>query len=141
MTIMQSITDWLRGYPGLSGRLDVDALDDEAECYSVDTVPCQELVKRYLGGDSLRQFQFVVASRRFYDQNIAENLENLGFFEELCDWIEERSRRRELPELGEGKTAVCLTVTSNAYPFTVADNGTARYQIQLRLEYYEKGER
>ena len=40
-----------------------------------------------------------------------------------------------------GKTARKIVVTSSAYPFTVSDNGTARYQTQMRLEYYQEGER
>lgn len=138
MSVMKSITDWLKGYEGLTGRLDVDMLDDEAECYSVDCVPCQELVKQYLDGSSIRQFQFTIASRRFYDQNIAQNLDNLQFFEDLTEWV---SRRGNLPSMDKGKTARSITVTSNAYPFIPGENGTARYQIQLRLEYYQQGER
>ena len=137
MSVTQSITQWLHGFKGLNGRLDVNALDQEAESYSVDVVPCQEVIKQYMDGSSIRQFQFAVSSRRYHDQNIAQNLASLQFFEDLTAWAE----TAPLPVMDAGKTARKIVVTSSAYPFTVSDNGTARYQTQMRLEYYQEGER
>lgn len=138
MTVMQCVREWLRSYPGLDGRLDVDFLDDDADTYSVDTVPCEEIIKRYHDGSAVKQFQFAVSSRRFYDQNIEQNLENLEFFEGLTRWIEGKSIARELPVMDNNRTAQKIVVTSTAYPFVVTEDGKARYQLQMRLEYYQK---
>lgn len=138
MTAMESVRAWLRTYPGLDGRLDVDFLDEAADTYSVDTIPCEEVVKRYLDGSTVKQFQFAVSSRRFYDQNIAQNLGNLEFFEGLTSWVEQKARARELPEMDSNRTAQKIVVTSTAYPFIVSEDGKARYQLQMRLEYYQK---
>lgn len=138
MTVMQCVQKWLRTYPGLSGRLDVDFLDDNADTYSVDTIPCEEVLKRYRDGSVLKQFQFVVASRRLYDQNITQNLDNLEFFEGLTRWIEGKAANRELPAMDNNRTAQKIVVTSTAYPFIVSEDGKARYQLQMRLEYYQK---
>lgn len=138
MTAMESVRAWLRTYPGLDGRLDVDFLDEAADTYSVDTIPCEEVVKRYLDGSTVKQFQFAVSSRRFYDQNIAQNLGNLEFFEGLTSWVEQKARAREFPEMDSNRTAQKIVVTSTAYPFIVSEDGKARYQLQMRLEYYQK---
>lgn len=138
MTVMQCVREWLRSYDGLSGRLDVDFLDDDADTYSVDTIPCEEIIKRYRDGSVCKQFQFAVSSRRFYDQNIEQNLENLEFFEGLTRWIEGKAFARELPEMDNNRTAQKIVVTSTAYPFVVTEDGKARYQLQMRLEYYQK---
>lgn len=138
MTVMECVQTWLRTYPGLSGRLDVDFLDDEADTYSVDTVPCEEVIKRYRDGSAVKQFQFCVASRRLYDQNIAQNLESLEFFEDLTSWVEGKTAARELPEMDNNRTAQKIIVTSTAYPFVVTEDGKARYQLQMRLEYFQK---
>lgn len=138
MTVMESVRAWLRKYPGLDGRLDVDFLDEAAETYSVDTIPCEEVVKRYLDGSTVKQFQFAVSSRRFYDQNIVQNLGNLEFFEDLTAWVEQKAQARELPEMDSNRTAQKIVVTSTAYPFVVSEDGKARYQLQMRLEYYQK---
>ena len=138
MTVMQCIQQWLKTYSGLSGRLDVDFLDEDAETYSVDTIPCEEVLKRYYDGSTRKQFQFAVSSRRFYEQNIKQNLSNLQFFEDLTAWVEQKARARELPVMDNDRTAQKIVVTSTGYPFMVDETGKARYQIQLRLEYYQK---
>ena len=139
MTVMESVQKWLKKYSGLSGRLDVDFLDEDADTYSVDTIPCEEILKRYKDGGTLKQFQFAVSSRRYYEQNIKNNLSNLQFFEDLTAWVESKARSRELPTMDKGRQPLRIVVTSSAYPFIVSEDGKARYQIQLRLEYYQEG--
>ena len=136
-TIMESVREWLKTYSGLKERLDVDFLDDEAESYSVDTIPCPEVVKRYHDGSCVKQFQFAISSRCFYDQNIAQNLANLQFFSDFTEWVEERARKRELPEIDGNRYAQRIEVLSTAYPFIVSEDGKARYQTQMKLEYFQ----
>lgn len=138
MTVIESVRKWLKEYPGLSGRLDVDFLSEKADTYSIDTIPSEEVIKRYKGGGCVKQFQFAISSRRFYDQNIKQNVENLKFFEDLTSWVEEQAKARNLPQMGEGKTALKIVVTSTAYPFIISEDGKARYQLQMRLEYYKE---
>ena len=139
MTVMECVQKWLKQYSKLKGRLDVDFLDEQADTYRIDTIPCEEIIKRYKDGGTVRQFQFAVSSRRFYEQNIKQNLSNLQFFEDLTKWVENKARSRSLPVMDKGRTAQKIVVTSTAYPFVVSEDGKARYQIQMRLEYYQKG--
>lgn len=142
MTIIEAVRGWLRTYPSLaSGRLAVDFLPKQAQTYSVDSVPSKEEIKRYLDGSSVRQFLFTLSSREFKGEDIAQNVDNLTFYEGFAAWVLNQSRRRQLPELGEGRTAREVEVTTSGYPFQVDEHGTARYQIQLRLEYFQKGMR
>ena len=138
MTVMENVRTWLRQYPGLNGRLDVDFLDEDADTYSIDTIPCEEIIKRYKDGSTIKQFQFAVSSRRYYEQNIKQNLSNLEFFEGLTAWVEEKAQQRELPQMDNNRTALKIIVTSTAYPFVISEDGKARYQLQMRLEYFSK---
>lgn len=138
MTVMENVRNWLRKYPSLKGRLDVDFLGEDVDTYSVDTIPCEEIIKRYRDGSTVKQFQFAVSSRRYYEQNIKENLSNLEFFEGLTSWVEAKAQARELPAMDNNRTAQKIIVTSTAYPFVVSEDGKARYQIQMRLEYLQK---
>lgn len=138
MTVIESVQKWLKTYSGLKGRLDVDFLPEDADTYSIDTIPCEEVLKRYKDGGTMKQFQFAVSSRRFYEQNIKQNLSNLQFFEDLTAWVEKKALARDLPTMDNGRQALKIVVTSTAYPFIVSEDGKARYQIQLRLEYYQK---
>lgn len=142
MTIIEAVRGWLRTYPSLaSGRLAVDFLPKQAQTYSVDSVPSKEEIKRYLDGSSVRQFLFTLSSREFKGEDIVQNVDNLTFYEGFAAWVLNQSRRRQLPELGEGRTARKVEVTTSGYPFQVDEHGTARYQIQLRLEDFQKGRR
>lgn len=142
MTIIEALRGWLRSYGPLSaGRLAVDFLPRQAQTYSVDSVPCKEEVKRYLDGSSLRQFLFVLSSREFKGEDIGQNMDNLAFYEAFSNWVQQQNQCRKLPDLGEGRIARKIEVTTSGYPFQVDDHGTARYQIQLRLEYFQKGAR
>lgn len=142
MTLIEGVRAWLRTYPPLAaGRLNVDFLPKEAQTYSVDVVPCKEAVKTYLDGSSVRQFLFTLASREYRNADARQNADNLAFYEDFSHWVEGQSRRRALPELGENRTARKVEVTTSGYPFLVDDHGTARYQIQMKLTYFERGER
>ena len=138
MTVIESVRNWLKEYDGLTGRLDVDFLGEDADTYSIDTIPTTEVIKRYKDGGCVKQFLFAISSRRFYDQNITQNVENLKFFEDLTEWVEARVKARDLPVMDGGKTAQKIIVTSTAYPFVVTEDGKARYQLQMRLEYYKE---
>lgn len=139
--VIEHVREWLRTYEGLKGRLDVDFLGEDADTYSVDTIPCEKVLKKYKDGSKVEQFQFAISSRKYYEQNIEQNLDNLQFFEDLTEWIEQKQDARELPSMDGDRTALKIVVTSTAYPFEVTEDGKARYQTQLRLEYFKKRSR
>lgn len=144
MTNIEAVRSWLRTYPPLAkGRLGVDFLPTQAQTYSVEVVPCKEVVKRYRDGSSVKEFAFVLASREFYQDDIGQNTDNLSFYEDFAQWVEEGNRRgaKRLPPLAPGRTAQRVEVTSTGYPFLVDEQGTARYQIQMKLIYFQKGAR
>lgn len=140
MTIIEDLRSWLRRYEPLStGRLAIDFLPKQARTYSVDSVPCKEEIKRYMDGSSLRQFLFTLSSREFKGEDIQQNADNLAFYEAFSDWVLKQNQLRKLPELDDGRTVRKIEVTTSGYPFQVDENGTSRYQIQLRMEYFQKG--
>ena len=102
-------------------------------------MPCREEIKRYLDGSSLRQFLFTMSSREFKGEDIQQNTDNLAFYEAFAGWVLQQDRSGNLPALGDGRTSRKIEVTTSGYPFLVDEQGTARYQIQLRLEYFQKG--
>ena len=141
MTIIESVREYLKACPLLEdGLLRVDFLPEEAATYSVDVTPVTPVVKRYMDGSSVRQFLFTLATRTYYGEFIRQQLDNLAFFDQFEEWIDEQNRAKALPDLGEGRQAQRLEVTTSGYVFA-ADTETARYQIQCRLTYFQKGAR
>jgi len=143
MTNMEAVRSWLRTYGPLSkGRIGVDFLPEDKQTYSVDSVPGPEIIKRYMDGSALKQFDFVIASREFYGDSIGQNSDNLRWYEEFSAWVIQQNRRpKNLPALSEGRQARSVEVTTSGYPFQMSQDGAARYQIQLKMTYYEKGTR
>lgn len=119
------------------GALRVDYLGEKPVEYTIEVLPCDPVVKRYLGGSTVRQYLFAFGSREFYSQERLQNIQNSVFYERLADWVETKSMSGVLPELPDGMEAQQLEVVSSGYLFD-GSMTNARYQIQLRLLYFKE---
>ena len=135
--LIECVRDFILTFPDLdeNGCLYVDYLVDQAIEYSVETVPCDPVFKRYTDGGCMKQFLFLFASREYYSADVIQCIENLSFYEDFSSWINQKNRSGELPDL-DGRDPVSIEVLTGGYAFD-ADAETARYQIQLRLLYEE----
>lgn len=118
------------------GCLRVDFLGNKPVEYAIEVLPCDPVLKRYVGGDTVRQYLFAFGSREYYSQERLQNIENSAFYENFSDWVEEQSQAGNLPELPKGMEAQELKVLSSGYLFD-GSMSNARYQIQLQLKYYK----
>lgn len=109
----------------------IDFLGNEAVTYTIEPVPVEPVVRPYADGGSLRQFVFQFGSREYYDNGVAQNIENLGFYEKFKEEIEDNNKNGILPDIDGIQTIECLT------DGTIQDvqNGTAKYIIQMRILY------
>ena len=119
------------------GALRVDYLGEKPVEYTIEVLPCDPVVKRYLGGSTVRQYLFAFGSREFYSQERLQNIQNSAFYERLADWVETKSMSGVLPELPDGMEAQQLEAVSSGYLFD-GSMTNARYQIQLRLLYFKE---
>lgn len=119
------------------GALRVDYLGEKPVEYTIEVLPCDPVVKRYIGGSTVRQYLFAFGSREFYSQERLQNIQNSAFYERLADWVETKSMSGVLPELPDGMEAQQLEVVSSGYLFD-GSMTNARYQIQLRLLYFKE---
>lgn len=138
MTIVESVKNYILGCPLLSDlkRLNIDFLPENPDTYSIEGVPAQEIIKTNIDGSTERQFVFVFAARLFYSEEVRNNIENSGFYEQFSAWLEEQTESDNLPELTGGRTATKIEAMSSGYLYDIAGDFTnARYQIQCRLIY------
>ena len=136
--LIECIRNYILRFPELKdGYLLVDILGDKPIEYTIETVPCAPVVRKYTDGSCMKQFLFIFASREFFSEDVAQNIENLGFYEKFEDWIKEQNDEGILPNLGDDREPVSIEVLTGGYAFE-ADTNTARYQIQLRLTYEEE---
>ncbi len=139
--IIKALRDYISQCPYLyefNKGINIDYLDNNSTMYSIEEVPCEPIIKRYINGDTKRQYDFIFASRESYGADVFQNIENSGFYENFSRWIEEESSKGNLPSLEGNRESLEIKVSTTGYAFQTDDN-SARYQIQLKLIYFQKG--
>lgn len=138
MSIIESIQKYMAECPLLrNGNINVDFLSSNNIEYTIETVPCEPVIKYFIGGSSLRQYEFILASREFYGTDVVQNIQNSEFYENLAHWIEENSKNKILPVLENEKQSADKIEILTHGALISEDAKTAVYQIQLRLIYFQ----
>lgn len=137
-SIVEAIKDYLNTCPLLSGsRFNIDFLTEKAdEGYSIEIIPCEPYVKKYADGSGVKQFQFALMSREFYDEDARVNIENSGLYENIEKWIQANDLARVYPVLDSNQVPHSIEVTSKGYLFDVTGTAGA-YRIEMRFTYAE----
>ena len=112
----------------------VDFLGEEATTYVIEPIPEEEIVTPYTDGGSLCQFIFQFGSREFYDDGIAQNIENLDFYERFKEEIEQNNKNHILTNINGIQSIECTTHGT----LDGAESGTAKYIIQMKIKYYKE---
>lgn len=137
-TIIESIRDFFDKCEVLNpdARLSVNYLGLEVPEYAIYTDPANPIVKRYVDGGALKQKVFTLVSRNYLDSDYILQLENIGFFERLISWIEDKNKNRDLPILSDNRHSIKIEIISDGFLIS-ADNQKSQYQMQMRLIYTE----
>lgn len=138
MTIIESVTRFIMQCPILDelARVNVDFLPNDPGTYSIEEVPTETVRKQYLDGSSERQFLFTFAARLNYSDEVRNNIDNSGFFEDFAEWLENCTENENLPAMRDGLTPFKIEAISSGYMFDISgDLSNSRYQIQCRLIY------
>ena len=140
--IIDSIRKFIRTCPYLQEfdgavKVNVDYLGEESTAYSIEETPCEPIIKKYVDGSSIRQFEFIFCSRESYGPDVLQNISNCGFYEDFANWIEEENAKNNLPIL-DGKECRSIECLTTGYAFQT-DVDKARYQIQMRITYFQGG--
>ena len=141
--IIKALRDYIRACSHLDTfnnaiKVNVNYLEPDVDTYSIEEVPIEPIVKKYVNGDSIRQYAFIFTSREPYGIDVLQNIDNSGFYENFADWIEDNNNKDILPMLDNGLEPLEIKVTSTGYAFAVTED-TAQFQIQLRLKYFKRG--
>lgn len=136
--MIEKIREYFLGCPLIDeeSQINVDYLGIEAVEYTIDSVPADPILKQYVDGGALKQFVFVFGSREYYNAQVTQNIANSGFYQEFSEWVNNENKQGNLPDLSGGKEPIKIEVISQGYLFDASEDN-ARYQIQLRLTYYE----
>ena len=136
--IIESVREYIQNLSCLStfnNAINVNYLADEDDSFSLEEVPCNPVVKKYIDGSSLRQYQFIFTSKEPYSEEILQNIDNSSFYEDFANEIEEKNNKGDLPVL-DNLEARSIEVTSSPYCVRATED-KAIYQINLNLKYYK----
>jgi len=132
---MEKIKEYIESCPLLDGdKINVDYLDDEIYSYSIDRTPTQPMTQGFIdgfGGKKQITFDFTVTAP--LSSRVVTNLANSKFGEDFIQWIENKNRNRELPDIDGAFKIEC---TSPSYILQKTET-TAVYIIQINFTYYE----
>ena len=137
--IIEALRDYFSNCPLLSEFskvINVNYLED-TDMYSIEELPTQPIIKRYLGGTCKCQYDFIFASKESYSADIMQNISNSSFYEDFANWIKNQNDSDNLPVLDNGCEAIKLEITTAGYAFG-EDENNLRYQIQLKLTYMKE---
>lgn len=136
-SIIEAIKEHIETCPLLSGGcVNVDYVGTEMT-YSIDPLPCDPVMKKYVDGGSKRQYQFAFTSKEVYDEDERITIDNSGFCQEFEDWLESENMADSFPELPEGKSAYKYETLNKGYLFDI-DGNKAKYRMECRLIYTQE---
>ena len=138
MKIIEAIREYISKLDCMKvfdNAINVNYLDSETDSFSIEEVPSQSVIKKYVDGSSIRQFQFTFCSREPYGSEVIQNIDNSTFYEDFANEIEDKNNKGILPLL-EDVEVRSLEVTRSAYAVSVTED-TAMYQINLNLKYFK----
>ena len=135
----EAMRDWFRTCPAIQrgNHFRVDYVAEKPTEYAIYAVPSSlRYHENILGEEVLDDIQtqnFIFASKEHYGADIVQNLANLGFHQDVMEWILEQNAARNFPKW-EGGRIRSIVPTLTAYPAQVGSSA-AKYQIQLRVTY------
>ena len=112
-------------------QINADMLSNDINNYSIDKIPVQTEVEKWIIGPTIRRDVFSFRSRVAYSQDVINNLENIGFFEKFEDIIKTNNEKGVLPEIDNIEKIECL----NCGTMNVANTNTATFDIQIQITY------
>ncbi len=142
--LISSIRDYILTCPYLEKleKLGINFLDEKSNSFSIEEIPSKKILNKYVGGSSKRQIIFVVASTFLFSEEIQNQINNSGFYEDFSDWIEENNDNGVFPKLKDGYTPDEIEVETSGYLYSIySDMSKARYQIQCKFTYIKESEK
>ena len=112
-------------------NLNVDMLSEDINSYSLNKIPSEVVVEKWITGSTLNKEQYSLRSRNAYSQDTINNLNNIGFFEDFQNKIEDNNEKGILPNIEGIESIECL----NCGTMLNANTNDAIFDIQIQITY------
>ena len=114
-----------------NSQINADMLSNEVDNYSLDKIPTDYKVERWITGEEIHKDVYSFRSRREYSQDTINNLQNIGFFEKFENLLRTKNEDGVLPEIDGIEKIECL----NCGTLNNAGTNTAEFDIQIQITY------
>ena len=119
-------------------QINANMLSEKIDDYSIDKIPAESEIERFITGESLHRDVYSFRSRKAYSKDTINNLKNIGFFELFEDAIDNNNKNRVLPDITGIQSISCLNCGTMV---SATDGNKAEFDIQIQIEYIkERGE-
>lgn len=115
----------------ISRNFNVDALPKETETYSLDKIPTDSTIDRWITGIEIHRDVFMLRSNRNYSYKEIDNLKNIGFFEIFEQKIFDNNSKGILPDIDRIESIECLDCGA----IKSVETNTAEFGIQIQITY------
>ena len=115
-------------------QINTNMLSNDINNYSIDKIPTQTTVERWIMGVEIHKDVFSFRSRMAYSQDVINNLSNIGFFEDFEAKIYSNNEEGILPEIDGIEKIECL----NCGTMNSSETNTAEFDIQIQITYRYK---
>ena len=135
--ISRGLLAWINQYPEFPPdvkRFNFEFLDADKPGMMLSTIPSAYIVKKYWGGDYKAEYQFILVYRG-QPSNDNERLKMNEMLNTIGEWIK---KRRDKPNIGEGKQVIKFVTNENSTLIRRFDNKDEDYQIAMTMTYYSE---
>lgn len=135
----ETLREWLIGCPHIAASkyFGADYMGSDSTEYAVISVPSTfRYRENILGKRVLRETQeqnFIFAAKVPFSKDVRQNLDNLGFFQDVSNWISAKNKALDFPEW-DGGVITAIECTNTGAPVQTGTN-EARYQFQIKVTY------
>ena len=134
--MIEAVKDFIATCPYLDQyvELNVDYLVDKVKAYSInESASYEPLISESITGEREYQLQFTFDSKLYWNDEVANNINNSKFYENFREWLQTKNDKGELPSI-TGVTSLSIKATSNGYIFDAQQN-VAIYRISCVFNY------
>ena len=141
MTIIESLRSLIKDCPYLQDfnkGINNENTGNESSLYEIEEIPTEPILKKYVNGDSINQYEFMFMTKEVYQKDVIKNLIESEFDKHLISWLKEMVKNKKLPEI-DGNRQIQSIEASLTAGASEEENLTEQYQIKFILTYYQGG--
>ena len=111
--------------------MNINFLSNEIDNYSITKIPMKSVIETSITGERVCKDVYQFSGKFTYGSEVAENLNNIGFWEEFEEKIYSNNEKGVLPEIEKVIEIKCL----NCGSLRLANTQDCEMTIQIEIDY------